>query len=269
MAAGFASFTVFFCLLYFSTLSTAVDLPAVDQTKHDPFPESHKNSDEVNAISLPSERSESESATVIRSQPEISNSKISEAESEVETFKLTESSEASDSVPITTITFRPLNRHMPWRPMPFPFHHGHRCRHNHKFKPWNPRIPHHQIPYGNDMILSNGEEKDSDVLPDDRVPKIPTRWTRFGRFESRFTDEPVMETSEEVMMRPRHHHHDHEHEHDHDHHHDHDHEHDHDHHHDHDHEHDHEHDHHHNQFYERDHEHGALMKSIRKFLQHF
>ncbi|KAI9108354.1 hypothetical protein K1719_020545 [Acacia pycnantha] len=288
MAADFASFTVLFCLLCFSTLSTAVDLPAIDQTSHDLLRESNTNSDAADAIFLPSERLESESVPVAESQPEISDSKISKPDSEVETLKPMESSEVSDSLPITTISFRPINRHMPWRPMRFPARSGHRCRHNHKFKPWNPRLPRHQIPYGNDMILSNGQENNFDVLPDDRVPKIPMRWTRFGRFES---DEPGMERIKEVMMRRYRYHHERDHDDEHDHHHDHDDEHDHhherdhdeehDHHHDHKHDHDHddEHDHHphhkhehdreHDHHHERDHEEGGLMKSIRKFLQHF
>ncbi|KAK4262878.1 hypothetical protein QN277_028377 [Acacia crassicarpa] len=260
MASDFASFTVLFCLLCFSTLSMAVDLPAIDKTSRDLLPESNTKSGVVEAIFLPSERLESESAPVIESQPEISDSKISKPVSEVETSKLTESSEASDSIPITTITFRPINRHMPWRQMRFPARPGHRCRHNHKFKPWNPRLPRHQIPYGNDMILSNGQENNFDVLPDDRVPKIPMRWTTFGRFESQFTDEPGMERIKEVMTRRYRYHHERDHDDEHDHHRerDHDDEHDHRHERDHDDEHDHrherDHDDEHDHRHERDHD---------------
>ncbi|KAF7828153.1 histidine-rich glycoprotein-like [Senna tora] len=245
MASPTSSFTLFFCLLLFFTLSSArtpLDLP---DANHDSLSESDHNSAVPNTIFLPSDKleseseSESESVTDIQSDRQNSDSKTSKPDTEVELEPL-ESTESAE--PITVISFRPVNRHIPRRPLPLSFRLGHRCRHGHEFKPWNPRLPRRQIPYGNDMILSNGEDRSFDLnMPDGGVRQIPVRWTRFRRVDPRFSDETRMERSD-VMRRPHFHHH---------------------------HDHDHDHDHHHFHEHERDHDDDGVMKRIRKFLQHF
>ncbi|WJX31902.1 hypothetical protein P8452_20289 [Trifolium repens] len=129
---------------------------------------------------------ESNSETTTRSKPQ---------QYDTVTFNLN----SVDHVPLTFLDFRPINRHIrPQQqhslPLGFPLTH-HRCRHGHR----------RQIPYGNDMILSN------DASTKDR--RIPKRFTKIRDGE--------MFYSQVMSLYPHHihsHHHDHDHHHNHHHH---------------------------------------------------
>ncbi|TYI69226.1 hypothetical protein E1A91_D08G139800v1 [Gossypium mustelinum] len=223
------------------------------ESQHDVTPEKSE-SDPESAILLPSEK------------PHFEPPKLLD-------FKHDDDASGVASVPLTRISFNPVNRHFPRRPL-IPFRHKHNCRFHKRFRPLNPRF--HQkrfISYGNDMILSNERRFD----PESRgvVHQIEASWGSF--------DDDGTESKHHVgFMKPDHHDHEH-HDEDHDHeHHDEDHDqehhdedHDHEHHDEEDHEeehHHHHHRHHHHGEEERDeteeHE-GGFMEKFRKYFIHF
>lgn len=125
----------------------------------------------------------------------------------------TESTETdAASEPLTMISFRPVNRH--FRPFPLTSRRGHGCRqhrrenHIHKFKPWGPRFPNREVPYGNDMIVPNEENSGSD--PEFRG-EAREMWAKPGHVGHRFHHEDD-DGERKEHMKKRHHHHDHEHE---------------------------------------------------------
>ncbi|KAF5478111.1 hypothetical protein F2P56_004698 [Juglans regia] len=145
-------------------------------------------------ILLPSEKHEPEFATMV-SVSEETDSNLPEPE--------------SNSIPLTMISIRPIDRHFPRRPFPLMFRHGHRCRHHrhprhdqqhegHEFKPWGPRFPDREVPYGNDMIVA--DEKDSGSNPESRgvVRQIPGRWVKFSHQEPRFHHGDVEAREEDI-----------------------------------------------------------------------
>ncbi|KAJ7952131.1 sarcoplasmic reticulum histidine-rich calcium-binding protein-like [Quillaja saponaria] len=167
----------------------------------DPLFESNKNPVSANTILLPSD---SEAATVIEREPQsTADSKISQLDAGLE-FS-TESSEASKSVPLTVISFRPINHHIPRRPLPLWLRRGRRCHnHNHNFKPWGPRFPHLEIKYSNDMIMKDGKDRSFDKFdPMFRGVEceIPARWGKFRHGGPRFSFGPGMEKREETRKR--------------------------------------------------------------------
>jgi hypothetical protein len=205
----------------------------------------------TNTLLLPSERPESESATVAAEwEPETAAIESNEENT-------VDSSKPTEVVPLTVISFRPVGRQFPRRPFPFSFRQRHRCGGHRQGKRLTPRFHGSELerdtPYGDDMILSSGNEMRSDH-PAFRggVRQIPARWVNFRHGGPRF---PFKHDDDMESERPhRHHRH-----------------HDHDHYevnegeekpreHNHDHEHRHEHEHKHR---------GGLMKSFRKFLNGF
>lgn len=89
-----------------------------------------------------------------------------------------------EQMPLTVVTFRPINRH--FRPIhdrrPLPFLKPHRCRHHH-FKPMGPRFVHREIPYGNDMIMAKGDREEGPasvgpVFRGERLRRLPSRWMK-------------------------------------------------------------------------------------------
>lgn len=185
------------------------------------------------AILLPSERSGFEPSKIV----DFKHDDASETDTVVE------------SVPLTKISFRPVNRHFPRRPL-LPFRHKHNCRYHKRFRPWNPQFQQkHYISYGDDMILSDDKTR-FDPKADVPVRQIQARWARFPD-DGAESKEPV------DFMKPHHHDHEHEHDHDEDHHH---------------HFHHHHRRHHHEEEEERDEEEaheGGLMKRLSKFFIHF
>jgi len=219
----------------------------------------------TNTLLLPSERteseSESESATVAEWEPEtVAESKLPEAELatiESNEENTVDTSKPTESVPLTVISFRHVGRHFPRHPFPFSFRQRHRCGGHRRGKRLTPRFHgsegERDTPYGDDMILSSGNEMRSDH-PAFRggVRQIPARWVNIRHGGPRF---PFRHDDDMESERPHRHHRHHDHDHDevnegeekpreHKH----------------DHEHRHEHEHKHR---------GGLMRSFRKFLNRF
>ncbi|XP_007040495.2 PREDICTED: urease accessory protein UreE [Theobroma cacao] len=239
-----ARLAVAFTVIFLFTFSSHARFLTAEQ-EHDvtleetetKLPESNPKT--TNAIFLPSEKPGFESAEVVDFKPDDALETVSEV----------------DSAPLTKISFRPVNRHFPRRPM-IPFRHKHNCRFHKRFRPLNPRLQQKRyISYGDDMILS--DEK-SQFDPESRgvVRQIQPRWARFR--------DDGTESEDLDFIKPHHHDHDHDHDHEHEHEHDHD-----DHHH---HHHHHHRRHHHGEEDEKDereeHE-GGFMRRFRKFFIHF
>ncbi|KAH7513763.1 uncharacterized protein LOC112493417 [Ziziphus jujuba] len=214
MAKLYLTVAVIFLIFAFSNARTPADLPATEvigdeslntQTRSDIQTASN------NPILLPSERSDNEPVTLVELEPDTIRSNFAEFRTGESSPK--DSEPTSESVPLTVISFRPINRHFPRRPFPLSFRHGHRCRHGHsQFKPWGPRPLRREVSYGNDMIIDGEEAKSfKPVFRDEEEPQIRTRMIRF-RQGPRF---PFRHDEEDQMERPN----DHEHEHDRDHHH--------------------------------------------------
>ncbi|KAF3969375.1 hypothetical protein ACB098_01G142400 [Castanea mollissima] len=234
-------------------------------------------------ILLPSEKPESEPATVVELEPETTSTdetqpKLEEADVTVTELKVPTESDDSFSIPLKTISFRPFNHRFGGRPIPLYFRHGHRCRfhrfhhlrhhqhHDHdndksedqirEFKQWGSKpivvqsAIDREVPYGNDMILSSANEDSSS----DRgmVRQAPAKWKRFGHGGPRFHIDDDVDTKMKMKMK-RHHRHvegqvwdreEHE-----------------------EREHKHRHEHEHGHGHEHKHE-GGFMRKIRKFLNH-
>ena len=101
---------------------------------------------------------------------------------EPEVFEPAEESESNvESVPLTVVTFRPINRHFQRMHdrRPFPFRMPHRCRHH--FKPIGPRFLHREIPFGNDMIMARDDDAPTNIGPVFRGGRLrhhPARWVK-------------------------------------------------------------------------------------------
>ncbi|KDP25310.1 hypothetical protein JCGZ_20466 [Jatropha curcas] len=291
LAVTFAATALLF-LLIFADAHSPLDPPANDVvTESDPKAAA--------TIILPSEKPNTEPE-----ETEAVNKRGVELEPIKERPESERTETESEVVPLTVLSFRPINRLPLIR-----FRRGHRCRgrRRHINKPWGgPRFDGPQeISYGKDMILSGDEDLGFDRMSLGRARPIPMRWTRFNHGGHRFSLINDEQRGEGIHDRPHHpnHHHDeeleekrHEHEHEHEHHgyhphdeeleeesHDHEeleekrhyHEHDHDHHryrhHDEEleeerHGHGHGHGHRHGHRHEHD---GGFLKGIRKFLEHF
>ncbi|KAB2069750.1 hypothetical protein ES319_A08G112500v1 [Gossypium barbadense] len=241
-------FTLTFLLFTFSQARFITS-----ESQHDVTPEKSvtdfPESDPESAILLPSEK------------PHFEPPKLLD-------FKHDDDASGVASVPLTKISFNPVNRHFPRRPL-IPFRHKHNCRFHKRFMPLNPRF--HQkrfISYGNDMILS--DERSFDPESRGVVRQIEARWGSF--------DDDGTESKHHVgFMKPDHHDHEH-HDEDHDHEH-HDEDHDHEHHDEEDHEeehHHHQHHHHHRHHHrgeeerdETEEQEGGFMEKFRKYFIHF
>ncbi|XP_022721258.1 uncharacterized protein LOC111278843 [Durio zibethinus] len=185
MARFSVLFTVIFLLFTFShaRFFTA-------ETEHEVNPEEsiidlpESDPKTTTAILLPSERPGFEPAKIV----DFKHDDASETDSDVE------------FIPLTTISFHPVNRHFPRRPL-IPFRHKHNCRFHKRFRPLNPRLQQkHRISYGDDMILSDGG---TGFDPESRWPRFP---------------DDATESKEHVdFLKPHHHDHEYDHEHDHDH----------------------------------------------------
>ncbi|KAJ4711907.1 sarcoplasmic reticulum histidine-rich calcium-binding protein-like [Melia azedarach] len=102
-----------------------------------------------------------------------------------------ENTETIDFVPLTVINFRPINRHFPRHPS-LTLRHRRPCRHHRMGRP--ARIHQREVSYGNDMLMSSGENKVVRQIPaDGNGPRFP-----FGR------DDDV--ARREGFKRPRYHH---------------------------------------------------------------
>lgn len=242
-------------LFSFSHALTPSDLPEKETNGRDlantKFPESETKP--ATAILLPSEKRDSEPAKDFEWIPEAAATKL--PDSDGPTILANEESTEfthSESVPLTVISFRPVNRHFPRRPFPLSFRHGHRCRHGRRHVgPWSPRFhggerDRDAVPYGNDMIL--GDDLAFDPVFRGLPRQIPPRWGSFRHGGPRF---PFRHDDDMELERPHHHHH---------------------------HRHDREHDREefegmekpreHRHEHEREHE-GGLMRKFRKFLNRF
>ncbi|KAJ7945033.1 Myb-related protein like [Quillaja saponaria] len=217
MAKLAASFSVLLFLFVLSYARNPGDIPLKDFVSSDPLLEPKTNPATAKTILLPSENPDSEAATVIEWEPESSNSKNFELDAGLESLEAsTESSEASKSVPLTVISFRPINRQIPRRSLPLWVRRGHRCHRIHNSKPWGPRLPRREIPYGNDMIMKDGEDRGFDKFDPmfrDGVRQIPARWEKFRHGGPRFSFVHDMERKEDNEKGHHHHHHHHHHDH--------------------------------------------------------
>ncbi|KAF9689247.1 hypothetical protein SADUNF_Sadunf01G0072000 [Salix dunnii] len=100
-------------------------------------------------------------------------------------------------VPLTVVTFRPINRQFfPRRPL-LPVGPGHRCRHGHKMM--RPRF------YGNDMIVSGG--KDHGLGLDDKATRGVGRQIPVKRARISFFDDVANGEVREWRYKKRHHNH--------------------------------------------------------------
>ncbi|KAJ8768586.1 hypothetical protein K2173_022705 [Erythroxylum novogranatense] len=118
------------------------------------------------SILIPNERTDPDPA-VVGVQPKLPKESMEQGVKGLD-------SEAQ-SVPLTIVGFRPINRRFPRRPS-IQLPRGHRCRH---FRRFNGR----EIPYGNDMILSTTARHDDGV---DQVHQIQPRWARFQHDTPKF-----------------------------------------------------------------------------------
>jgi len=133
--------TVIFFLFALCHAFTPLDLPENEDVSFH-LPGSVPNT----MILLPSEKPESEPATdtVEESEPETTSTdetqpKLEEADVTVTELTVPTESDDSVSIPLKTISFRPIDRHFRSRPIPLYFRHGHRCRF-HRFH----HLRHHQ-----------------------------------------------------------------------------------------------------------------------------
>ncbi|KAI4326831.1 hypothetical protein L6164_019361 [Bauhinia variegata] len=152
MARAAAFFTVFLFLFGLSSARIPVNLPEIDDAttpvnrQYDSFSESraHPNPTAANTLLLPSENPDSE--------PEINDSKP-EPESQLEAsteseYQVSASDPDPRPSPFTIISSRPINRHIPRRPLPLSYRLGHRCRNHPHFKPWDPLLKYKGNTYG-------------------------------------------------------------------------------------------------------------------------
>lgn len=236
---------VTFFLFAFTHAHTPLDLPENDVAATDlttTFPES----DTKTTILLPSEKPESEPATVVEweadstADPKSFEYNVNTADAKVDLSESNPETIAAAGLtqPLRVVSFRPVNRqfhHMHVKGA-FPFRFPHRCRHH--FKHPGPRFNGREVSYGNDMILSGEELSVDPMFRGGR--QIPARWVRFHHNgKPRFPLRHQEWNEEEDVMKPHHHH---------------------------------RHHHHMEEGEGREHEEreeGGFMKSFRKFLNHF
>ncbi|XP_061368311.1 uncharacterized protein LOC133311300 [Gastrolobium bilobum] len=163
MARIASSVTVFLSLLFLFTFSYARDI------QH------------TLAESKSETESESGSAADIHPEPETTRWNSKPQQHDTVSVNL----DSLDSVPLTFLSFRPINRHgHPRRPLPLSIRHAfRRCRHGHHRR---------EIPYGNDAIVlsnaANGDHRDgfNPANLNGDVGRITTRWMGFPHAEKRF-----------------------------------------------------------------------------------
>ena len=179
----------------------------------------------TNTLRLPSERPGSESGPVVELE-ETETFPVAEEEkklpeAEFATIESNEENTAdaskSEAVPLTIISFRPVGRHFPRRPFPLSLRPGHRCGHGRRQpKRWTPRFHGSErekdTPYGDDMILSSGDEMKFDRPFRGGARQIPARWFNFRHGGPRFPykHDDDMESERPHRHHRRHHHHDHD-----------------------------------------------------------
>uniref|UniRef100_A0A2P2JQ35 Uncharacterized protein n=1 Tax=Rhizophora mucronata TaxID=61149 RepID=A0A2P2JQ35_RHIMU len=213
MAHNFVPFVTALFFFFALTHASQLDLPEnVTVTPHENLPE--PISKDKNSILLPSERSDFESVTVaeVESVPvaEVESVPVAEVEPEKKPVNLPKTVETTEvrlesetqTVPLTFVSFRPINRHFPRRSfIPF-FGRGHRCRHHHHHrrfpKPLGPRF---EIPYGDDMILSGEGDRSFDPMSRGGARQIPGRWASFRHDGPRFWDMPDVAEREEMKWK--------------------------------------------------------------------
>ncbi|KAE9584892.1 hypothetical protein Lalb_Chr25g0283221 [Lupinus albus] len=179
MATLAASVTIFLFLL--STFSHAREI-------HHPF--LHSKPVSINANQIHQHDTVSENANQINQHDTVSENAnqihqhdaVSENANQIHQHDTVSFSLHTEDpvVPLTFVTFRPINRHVHRNPLPLSFSlrgGKRRCRHVHR----------REIPYGNDAIVSS----DAAVDPSNRgvVRQNPTRWVRFqGGARMRFPE---------------------------------------------------------------------------------
>ncbi|XP_002509948.2 uncharacterized protein LOC8287759 [Ricinus communis] len=209
MAANLAVTVTSATFFFLFAFAYALDLPEispVSTTSYDhnlvTLPDSDPKT--TTTIILPSEKPETEPATFVDLEPEDTEiPKLSETESKQEKTEPA----LTDSVPLTVITFRPINRHIARRSVN-PFRRGRGChgRHHHHFNQFKIKNAQDQgqRSYGDDMIISGGE-----YLGSDR--RVPARWAKFNHGGHGFSFTNEEDKRNEMNDRPRHHHHHHHH----------------------------------------------------------
>ncbi|PSS11320.1 Myb-related protein like [Actinidia chinensis var. chinensis] len=146
--------------LFFAVISarTPFDLPENNVIDHDP------------SSSLPVPEADAKPTLLLPSE---------KTSAEIDAEDLPESETRTvDALPLTIVTFRPVNRHVPSM-RAYPFRIGvRRCRHGMRPMMY-PRARGGEVPYGDDMILG-GERRDFDPeMFHGGVRQIPARWMRF------------------------------------------------------------------------------------------
>ncbi|XVF10433.1 hypothetical protein REPUB_Repub07fG0182500 [Reevesia pubescens] len=190
-------FTVIFLLLTFSDARFVSVQSEQDVSPEETVPNlPEADTKTTTTILLPSERPGFEPSKIV----DFNNDDVS-----------SETDSGVESVPLTMISFHPVNRHFPRRPL-VPYRHKHNCRFHKRFRPLNPPFQQKRsISYGNDMILSDERTR---FDPESRgvVRQIQARWARFP-------DEGAESKEHVDFMKPHHHEHEHAHHHDDEHHH--------------------------------------------------
>lgn len=166
MAGIPASFPVVVAIFFFSFTLSQARIPANIPV------------DEVNRGELPSSLPESADANPIIRLPSYSEySRSHSVEPLKELSKESETSNTVQSLPFKVVTFRPVDHPFRLRSR-FPF----RCRHHHHHhRFFMPTRQHQELPYGDDMILVNGENANAD--PDQGMfqGRVPRVWPRLVR----------------------------------------------------------------------------------------
>ncbi|OWM72167.1 hypothetical protein CDL15_Pgr018050 [Punica granatum] len=154
---------IFFCLLAVSR----ADQPEKDDPAEGDLSEPRNTA----TILLPSEKPGSEAATLVQFDHDTSDSKPAHQGHK----------DKRGTVPLTSVSFRPINRHFPRGHLPL--HYSHRCRHvRHR---WAPRLG--DCHGSRDMILSRerwGFAFDPDLHRIAR--RVPGRWVRVYHGKPRF-----------------------------------------------------------------------------------
>ncbi|KAF5734762.1 hypothetical protein HS088_TW15G00254 [Tripterygium wilfordii] len=218
---GRLAVTVAIFIFLFSSTTHSIDLDRIDKTEKDvighdlprTFPDPETKT--TRAILLPSEKPESRPATVVDWEP-LSDIPESDDTAAVESSS-SETETETESVPLTIISFRPINRRFrsPGRLMR-PHSRAHRCRHHHQMlKPWGP-FRSRVVSYGDDMLISGFKGLGPDPMFRGGVRQIPARWVREGtrfpflrRERMRWAQPRKDEKREEENHEKEHHHHHH------------------------------------------------------------
>ncbi|KAG6684833.1 hypothetical protein I3843_12G083700 [Carya illinoinensis] len=147
------------------------------------FPQHDTKTTTRTTVLLPSEKHGSELPTMVEFKPKKTDPKLPGSDAK---------ESETDSVHLTMVSFRPINRHFPRHSFPVTFHRGHHFRrhhhhHHHHIHELKPRFHGRDVPYGDDMILSDEKYSSSNrPLPRGGVRQIPVRWAKFGHEGPRF-----------------------------------------------------------------------------------